>query len=430
MLSIIHDILYYIYILLFAEYVSIKVACGSVASREWRVFALICPLLLILQGVCLHLFGMNAVWMLYPLITHIPTVLAIIFLLKAKWSTALVSVVISYTICQLLRWIGLVIDAFELIPAAALIIHLSLCQLLLMLLNRYCLRPIHDVIESSSRLLIWFSALPVLYYLYEYFTIYTHQRFVHYLALNELIPTAMVLFFILFVIAYQRETEKREHVEHQNTALETELAHAAHEIDMLRVIEDQTAIYRHDLRHHLMMIDSLLSVDNAQQAASYIRKIVDEIEAIVPVRYCENETLNLLLSAFAGKSTSAGVSLSVKANLPQNLNLPDTELCAILSNGLENALNAVRLLQDHPSKTIDVFCGIKQNNLLIEIKNPYAGQITIRDGLPQPDDHKRHYGCRSIQSIVQRRNGVCRFDTTNHIFIMQVALPLYPQIVR
>jgi len=424
MQSIIYDILYYIYVLFFGVYVSLKIACGTVAGREWRLFAVISPALLIFQGIFLQLCGFDMVWMLYPCIVHLPITLALILFLKVKWDTALVSVVISYSMCQVLRWIGLVIDTLVFIPIVSFILHLSLCQLLLLLLNQFCLKAIHNVIDRSAYLRKWFGALPTIYYLYEYFVIYTQQRFAHFLAFDELLPTGMVLFFIMFVIAYQREMEKRELAEQQTIALETELSRATHEIAILRVIEEQTAIHRHDLRHHLMMIDSLLAVDKSEQAAVYIRNAVNEIEAIAPVRYCDNETINLLLSAFQAKAESKGASMSVKTTLPRMQNMADTELCAILSNGLENALNAVSCLPENEARWIDVFCGEKQNNLLTEIKNPYTGEIKIQNGIPIPKSNERRYGCRSILSIVHRRKGVCTFDAAKSVFVLRIAIPI------
>ena len=69
------DVVYYIYILLFGAYVSIKIACGKIEKKEWQVFCFTCPLLLLLQGVGLQFLGLTTVRMLYPLITHLPILL-------------------------------------------------------------------------------------------------------------------------------------------------------------------------------------------------------------------------------------------------------------------------------------------------------------------------------------------------------------------
>ena len=116
------DVVYYIYILLFGAYVSIKIACGKIEKKEWQVFCFTCPLLLLLQGVGLQFLGLTTVRMLYPLITHLPILLVLIVTLKVHWERSLLSVIISYSLCQLTRWIGLVLDSFMLSGAAELIL--------------------------------------------------------------------------------------------------------------------------------------------------------------------------------------------------------------------------------------------------------------------------------------------------------------------
>lgn len=419
-----HDILYYVYVLFYGAYVSMRIACGRFTAREWRFFAVICPLLLLLQGLYLHLGGMESVWLQYPVIVHLPIVLALIGNRGVKWDVAAVSVVISYAMCQLPRWLGLAIGTLPLEEPAQLFIHLAASQLLLLLLDRFCLDAVHDVLISSGQMPMLFGAMPAAYYLYEYFSLYTRNRYTDVLLVNELMPTGVVLFFVLFVIAFKRETDRSRQAERQTAALESELSYAQQEIGVLRASEEKTAIYRHDFRHHLMMLDGLLAAGKPEQAAAYIRRAEGEIDALVPIRYCDHETVNLLLSAFRDRAKRRNVMMRITVSLPGELRLPDTELCTMLSNGLENALNAAAALPEQAERSIEFFGGIKQNHLLIEIKNPYAGEIAMQDGIPLAKGTERRYGCRSIQAIVQRHKGVCIFDATGGVFVLRIAIPM------
>ena len=134
--------------------------------------------------------------------------------------------------------------------------------------------------------------------------------------------------------------------------------------------------------------------------------------------------MNLLLSAFRDKAKGRGVTLNIRASLPGELSLPDTELCTLLSNGMENALNAAAALPEGAEPAIDFYGGIKQNYLLLEIRNPYAGEIAMQDGIPLASGPERHYGCRSIQLIVQRRKGDCSFEACDGVFVLRIAIPL------
>lgn len=142
-----------------------------------------------------------------------------------------------------------------------------------------------------------------------------------------------------------------------------------------------------------------------------------------PRRFCENHLVNLLCSSFTDKAQRQGAVLTVDASLPNDVAISDTELCSLLSNGLENALHAVA---DLPAdrKQISLYCGVRQNKLLIEIRNPCAGPIAMRDGLPVSDREGHGYGCRSIQAIAQRNGGLCVFSARQGQFLLQIMLPV------
>lgn len=177
------------------------------------------------------------------------------------------------------------------------------------------------------------------------------------------------------------------------------------------------------MRHHLNMLDGLPSAGRPDEATAYIKNVQADIEAITPRRFCENHLVNLLCSSFTDKAQRQGAVLTVDASLPNDVAISDTELCSLLSNGLENALHAVA---DLPAdrKHISLYCGVRQNKLLIEIRNPCAGPIAMRDGLPISDREGHGYGCRSIQAIAQRNGGLCVFSAQQGQFLLQIMLPV------
>lgn len=242
-------------------------------------------------------------------------------------------------------------------------------------------------------------------------------------ALNEFLPTVLITFYVLFLPAFHLQSQRRADAEMQRSMLEAELEQSQSEMDSLHRLETQTAVYQHDMRHHLNMLDGLLSAGRPDEATAYIKNVQADIEAITPRRFCENHLVNLLCSSFTDKAQRQGAVLTVDASLPNDVAISDTELCSLLSNGLENALHAVA---DLPAdrKQISLYCGVRQNKLLIEIRNPCAGPIAMRDGLPVSDREGHGYGCRSIQAIAQRNGGLCVFSAQQGQFLLQIMLPV------
>ena len=94
-----------------------------------------------------------------------------------------------------------------------------------------------------------------------------------------------------------------------------------------------------------------------------------------------------------------------------------------MSNGLENAFRAVSGL-DEQQRTVSLYCGVRLNKLLLEIKNPYQGEIVMCEGLPVSDRAGHGYGCRSISALVRQHGGLCKFQAEDGIFCLQAAMPM------
>lgn len=72
---------------------------------------------------------------------------------------------------------------------------------------------------------------------------------------------------------------------------------------------------------------------------------------------------------------------------------------------------------------MEFYCGVRAGKLLIEIKNPYAGELSFRDGLPQTTQPNHGHGCRSIQTIARGCRGLCEFNAAGGVFTLRVVLP-------
>ena len=414
----------YALVLLYGLFLSAAIAGGWENRRQKRLIIALCPLFLLIQTPCWLILGEGTTKQLYPLIVHLPLVLILILALKKPVGIALVSVCTAYLCCQLPRWADLMVTAVTHSSLVGEISYTLAIYPVFLLLRRYFVRPAYSAMTASHQSLLLFGSLPVAYYFYDYATVvYSDVLSTDIRALNEFPPTALIVFYVMFLSAYHKQMQTRADAELQRSMLEAELKQAEVAVEGLRNVETQVAVYQHDIRHHLTAIDSFLAADQPQQAKEYIQKVQADVDSITPGHFCENELVNLLCSSFSDKAARIGARFTVAAKLPKALSVSDTELCSILSNGLENALHAVAAL-DESLKWVELHCGIRRNKLLIEIKNPYAGKITMRDDLPVSSREGHGYGCRSIRSIAIQNRGLCTFEAEHGVFTLRVMIPL------
>ncbi|MBR6736268.1 MAG: sensor histidine kinase [Oscillospiraceae bacterium] len=418
------EIFNYGLVLVYGLLISVDIAGGRENEHEKRLVYVLCPALIAIQGTLFFSLGAVTVEKMYPLITHLPIFLALTFLLKKPMGVSVVSICAAYLCCQLPHSVELIVTELTHFPIAGEIAYALSAIPFFLILRRFFVKAAHDAATYSHQSLILFGSLPMAYYIFDYATsVYSDMLYAGNAILHEFLPTALIMFYVMFLSAYYVMAQKRMQTDLQSTVLEGQLRQARMEIESLSSAHTQVAIYHHDMRHHLLALEGFLSSNKTQQAREYIEMIRSDLDSFTPVRYCENGLVNLLCSSFADKAKKLKAKFDVSVSLPDSLPISDTEICSIISNGLENAFNAISSLEEE-RRTVSFYCGIRRNKLLIEIKNPYSGKVTMHDGLPVSDNIGHGYGCRSIRTIAERKKGLCSFETENDTFILRVVLPM------
>ena len=421
-------------VLFFGVALSASFAGGCKTRRDWAVLFALCPVFLALQAVFWLMLGLDGAKRLYPLYIHLPLLLGMIFGLKKPAGISLVSICAAYLCCQLPRCGGIMIAAVTGSALAGEIVYTLIIAPIFFFIRRYFAPSVQGAMEESPRSLLLFGTLPVLYYVCGYTVtlgsdllssepLSFDQTYSGLQLAVQILPTLVGLLYMIYTIAYRQQLQQRTQAELLSSRMAGQLKQAETEMASLRRAEAQTAAYQHDMRHHLTAIDGFLAAGSPQQAQEYIKKVRADIDVIVPKRFGENELVNLLCSSFSAKAERMGARLKVEAAVPALLPVSDTELCALLSNGLENALNAVGELEEN-LRWVEFYCGVRLGKLLIEIRNPYTGQILFRDGLPAAAQQNHGHGCRSIQTITQTHQGLCAFSAEGNVFTLRVALPM------
>ena len=99
-------------------------------------------------------------------------------------------------------------------------------------------------------------------------------------------------------------------------------------------------IYRHDMRHHLRILDSLAQQDNAADILAYIGQLNGRLSDISERSYCANPSVNAVLASFLGQAEKAGCAVTSSICLPRQFPFDELDICVLLANPLENALRA------------------------------------------------------------------------------------------
>ena len=272
----------------------------------------------------------------------------------------------------------------------------------------------------STRSCMLFAAMPALYYLFDYAaTVYTDFMYSGGRAAVQFMPFLTAAFYLVFILRFYDETQKQVIVEKERDMLDTLLRQAQTEFASLRQMQQNAAAYRHDMRHHIALLQRLASEERLDEIKEYLNTAQSDMDAITPTRFCDHETVNLILSSFAAKAQRLEIEFAAEANLPDSIPFSDTELCSLLSNALENALQATKNIADRNERHIKLRMYSKNKKLCIDIRNRCLAEPVFQDGQPVSKEQGHGFGTKSMVHIVENRGGVCRFSVKDGWFIFQ-----------
>ena len=127
----------------------------------------------------------------------------------------------------------------------------------------------------------------------------------------------------------------------------------AMQVEHLRQINqkvEESAKLRHDFRHHLRTLMTLAEEGHRGELENYIRGITEINEGTRIGRMTENVELDALVQYYNGLAQSAGIQFRARLSLPETLQFPIVDLCGLLGNLLENAVEACQRQQNGDKK--------------------------------------------------------------------------------
>ncbi|MDE6639721.1 MAG: GHKL domain-containing protein [Acetatifactor sp.] len=379
--------------------------------------------ILLLQGIIYFFVDADIVENIYPFITHFPLAI-VLFVLSRQCLWSIISVLTAYLCCQIRRWMALLIVAV--FSGGAMmqdVAELTMTLPILLVLVRFIAPSVRSISHHPTAAQCWFGVVPAVYYGFDYLTrIYTSLLSDGVLAAVEFMPFVCSMAYLIFTVQTSREEQIRHRLEQTQDIINLQIAQAVREVKSLRELQHKTSTFRHDLRHHMQYLSSCMENGKIDQAQAYIQEICSEIEANRVTVYCENETVNLIFSSFAGRAEDNGIPINIKAAISQFLPISETDLCVLLSNALENALHACQKLRDKDLPgTIEVSAYEKSGKFFLQVINSCDDDITFEYGVPVTKNPGHGIGVRSICTIVEKYGGIYTFFVKDGRFFLRVS---------
>lgn len=186
--------------------------------------------------------------------------------------------------------------------------------------------------------------------------------------------------------------------------------------------------WQHDFENNLRVLRTLICEAETEQALRFMDGMNQNVMNNKIVLRTGNLALDAIVSAKLVMAKSHGIDINVKAMYPEGHGISDNDLCAIVANLLDNAIEAcLRIIDESLRKFIDVLITTKKKNLCLEISNSYDNEIRKKNGcfITSKNDSGHGMGMKHIDTIVNKYSGHVSRSQDDNIFETRIVLPLF-----
>lgn len=209
-----------------------------------------------------------------------------------------------------------------------------------------------------------------------------------------------------------KELNEKQSLKSTNKLLHIQMEAIRQQAENIRENDEKIRILRHDMRHNMQMLSSLIQNGELDSASQILSQLNDDLESTKPIVFCKNPVINSSLLVYISRAQKENIEIISEIDIPQSIPWNSSDLAILFANVLENAINA-SCQQQKGNKEIQITTRYTDKKLAILVKNRFDGEILFSNaGMPISMDIDHGIGMNSVSTIVSKYHGymVCSHD--------------------
>ncbi len=182
--------------------------------------------------------------------------------------------------------------------------------------------------------------------------------------------------------------------------------------------------WRHDYRNHIQTMKAYAAAQDWEAVKRYLDLLDEDLTTVDTVIKTGNPMTDAILNSKISLAKAKGIRVVADAQIPFRLKSSEIDLCCIIGNLFDNAIEAsVKLPEDQ--RLIRVYMDMKNTQLYISFTNFTAGKKMKKEGkLFRSTKGEGHgFGLVRIDAIVERLGGYISRNSEDGAFTTEILLP-------
>lgn len=183
---------------------------------------------------------------------------------------------------------------------------------------------------------------------------------------------------------------------------------------------DEMRIIKHNLKNSLIIMDAYNKSEQHEKLQKYIDELLANTNVFVVPQIDKENIITSFLNYKAEQANSCGIKVKVENNLTKHINIDKTDICQVIGNIMDNAIEAN---EKNGEKYVKISLYDSDTYLIIKSENPASTQLVKKDNviLTTKKDAKNHgLGIKSIQKIAEKYDGSLDIEIEQDIFNIKV----------
>lgn len=177
---------------------------------------------------------------------------------------------------------------------------------------------------------------------------------------------------------------------------------------------------RHDMQHHFRAAALLLQKGRKKEAERYLAGLTETMEKLRPVSYCADHVADITVGWYADQFAAAGIPFHADVNIPVLPEKAHADVCCILSNALQNALEGSAAVE---APDVTLYAVPMGGALMIKVENRCSRMLDDLKRFPTTKSEKGHgLGISSMRAAAERHDGYLHCGAAEGVFRIDVVL--------
>ncbi|APF25517.1 GHKL domain-containing protein [Clostridium botulinum] len=192
----------------------------------------------------------------------------------------------------------------------------------------------------------------------------------------------------------------------------------------LQIQSKNTRAFKHDINNHLICIKNLIADGDIKSTEVYLKKITKSLESLNLKVNTGNPFADAVISEKYNISIDKNIDFKCNVKILADTKIDSFDLCVILGNALDNAIEACEKITDKSiKKYIHITSIVNKSFIVFEIKNSMEGYINKDYVLTDKIDNINHgLGLLNIESITNKYCGTTYIESSENMFVLNIML--------